>query len=121
MDETCPLAALPCWAAFDYHRPYLAGQVTPNRYRRKLKAWLLEARAAEASSCDDQFVEGRHVSGCTPVGAVTETSVVGACGFSREAPDLVVIGASTVPTAGGKTRLSQLKRLLAPDNMSAAG
>jgi gluconate 2-dehydrogenase alpha chain len=67
----------------------------------KLETWLLEAGASETWSTDDLFVEARHCYGGTRMGDDPDTSVVDRYGFSHEAPNLGVLGASTFPTTGG--------------------
>jgi gluconate 2-dehydrogenase alpha chain len=67
----------------------------------KLKVWLLEAGASETWASDKQLVEGRHVYGGTRMGDDPDASVVDRHGFSHEAPNLGIIGASIFPTAGG--------------------
>jgi gluconate 2-dehydrogenase alpha chain len=69
--------------------------------RGKLEAWLREAGASETWSSEAPFVEARHCYGGTRMGDDPESAVVDRFGFSHEAPNLGVLGASTFPTTGG--------------------
>jgi gluconate 2-dehydrogenase alpha chain len=77
----------------------------------RLKSWLREAGAAETWVPEPQFVEARHAYGGTRMGADPETSVVDRYGFAHEVPNLGVIGASTLPTAGGHNPTLTLQAL----------
>jgi gluconate 2-dehydrogenase alpha chain len=67
----------------------------------KLREWLRAAGATETWTPEDVFVEARHCYGGTRMGDDPETSVVDGYGFSHEAPNLGVIGASVFPSTGG--------------------
>jgi gluconate 2-dehydrogenase alpha chain len=77
----------------------------------KLVTWLRAAGASETWSADGMFIEARHAYGGTRMGDDPETSVVDRFGFSHEAPNLGVIGASTFPTTGGANPTLTLQAL----------
>jgi gluconate 2-dehydrogenase alpha chain len=67
----------------------------------KLETWLREAGASETWLAGRLPVEGRHCYGGTRMGDDPDGSVVDRWGFSHEAPNLGLLGASTFPTTGG--------------------
>ena len=79
--------------------------------RDRLAEWLLAAGASETWSAEDYIVEARHCYGGTRMGDAPESSVVDRFGFSHEAPNLGVIGASVFPTAGGHNPTLTLQAL----------
>ena len=72
-------------------------------YRDKLTLWLQEAGASETwAAAPVPNPAATHAFGGTRMGDDVATSVVDGWGVSHEVPNLVVVGASTFPTAGGR-------------------
>jgi gluconate 2-dehydrogenase alpha chain len=69
--------------------------------QQQLDRLLHEAGAGETWSPAVTLVEARHCAGGTRMGHDPETSVVDGWGFSHEAPNLGVLGASLFPSVGG--------------------
>jgi gluconate 2-dehydrogenase alpha chain len=68
----------------------------------QLHTWLRQAGATQTWEPPGGLtIEPRHAFGGTRMGHDPATSVVDAFGFAHEVPNLVVVGASTFPTAGG--------------------
>jgi gluconate 2-dehydrogenase alpha chain len=79
--------------------------------RERLSEWLVAAGASETWTAEDYIVEARHCYGGTRMGDDPDSSVVDRFGFSHEAPNLGVIGASVFPTAGGHNPTLTLQAL----------
>jgi gluconate 2-dehydrogenase alpha chain len=67
----------------------------------KLRAWLRAAGATETWEAPGSGLELRTAYGGTRMGEDPRRSVVDAFGFVHGAPNVMVAGASTFPTAGG--------------------
>ena len=69
--------------------------------KERMEEWLRAAGATETWSLDNIWLDPRHPYGGTRMGDDPDSSVVDRFGFSHEAPNLGVLGASTFPTVGG--------------------
>jgi gluconate 2-dehydrogenase alpha chain len=67
----------------------------------KLRAWLHSAGATETWEAPGSALELRTAYGGTRMGEDPRTSVVDPFGFAHRSPNVMVVGASTFPTAGG--------------------